>query len=331
MSTTVIASNRTVACLVCGSGRLRLLYEGVRDHAGVAPDPYRFLECAECGSATLDPMPTPDAIPQLYPPDYTFKAENTQESGGRRFMRELEWRLFYRPIYRQRLGVFRRLTGLRGGRVLEVGCGSGLFLRELARAGFEVEGLDISAADITYAREHLGLTAFQGSAEKLTLEPNRYDAVVAMSVLEHVPQPLDTVRQVLRGLKPGGWIVLGLPVIESWQSRLLGARWCAITEAPRHLMVPSAEGVRRLLAAAGYDEFRTAPGSLVDSAGFLVLSAIPGVSTPRTFGRSASLSRLFRRWAGAALVGPALLLAWAERLPRRAPGYVVFCGRKPLA
>jgi SAM-dependent methyltransferase len=309
-----------------------VLYEGVRDHAGVATEPSRFLECAECGSATLDPMPIPEAIPQLYPPEYTFKAPDTGESGLRRLLRGLEWRLFYRPIYRQRLGIFRRLTRLGSGRVLEVGCGSGLFLRELVRAGYDVEGLDISAGDIAYARERLGLEAFQGSADDLSLEANRYDAVLLMSVLEHVPTPLDTVQRIFRALRPGGWIVLGLPVIESWQSRLLGARWCAITEAPRHLMVPSAEGVRRLLAAAGYDEFRAAPGSLIDSAGFLVLSALPGVSTPRTFGRSASLSLLLRRWAGALLVGPALLLAWAERLPRPArPGYVVFCGRKPAS
>ena len=126
-----------------------------------------------------------------------------------KMLRGLEWRLFYRPIYRQRLGIFRRLTRLGSGRVLEVGCGSGLFLRELARAGYDVEGLDISAGDIAYARERLGLKAFQGSADDLSLEANRYDAVLLMSVLEHVPTPLDTVQRVLHALRPGGWIVLG--------------------------------------------------------------------------------------------------------------------------
>jgi SAM-dependent methyltransferase len=295
----------------------------------VATEAYRFLECAECGSATLDPMPTPEAIPQLYPPDYTFKARDSGESLPRRLLRALEWRAFYRPIYRQRLGILRRLTGLASGRVLEVGCGSGLFLQELARAGYDVEGLDISASDVTYARERLGLRAFQGAAQDLALEENRYDAVLLMSVLEHVPNPLDTVQRVLRVLKPGGWIVLGLPVIDSWQSRLLQARWCAITEAPRHLMVPSAAGVRRLLTTAGYRDFRSAPGSLIDNAGDIVLSVLPGVSTPQTYGRSAKPARLLRRWAGALLVLPALVLAYAERLPRGArSGYVIFCARK---
>ena len=49
---------------MCGSGRLDVLYEGVHDHAGVSPDPYRFLKCGACGSATLDPMPLPETIRQ---------------------------------------------------------------------------------------------------------------------------------------------------------------------------------------------------------------------------------------------------------------------------
>jgi len=314
---------------MCESSRLDLLYEGVHDHAGVSPDPYRFLKCADCGSATLDPMPLPETIPQLYPPDYTFKADNTGHGAARRVLKALEWGAFYRPIYLQRLGIFRRLTGLQSGLVLEVGCGSGLFLRLLAEAGYQVEGVDISKSDVAYANERLGLRVHQGSVEDLALPADRYDAVLLMSVLEHVPDPLQTVRRVLRILKPGGWIVLGLPMIESWQSRMLRARWCAVTEAPRHLMVPSAEGVRRLLADAGGRDFRAAPGSLIDNAGDIVLSLMPGVSTPHSYGRSASFLRTLRRWLGAVLVLPALGFAYAERLPHTPrSGYMIFAARK---
>jgi 2-polyprenyl-3-methyl-5-hydroxy-6-metoxy-1,4-benzoquinol methylase len=104
-------------------------------------------------------------------------------------LRALEWGAFYRPIYRQRLGIFRRLTGLQSGLVLEVGCGSGLFLRLLAEAGYQVEGLDISKSDVAYANDQLGLRVHHGSVEELTLDASRYDAVLLMSVLEHVPNP----------------------------------------------------------------------------------------------------------------------------------------------
>jgi hypothetical protein len=108
-------------------------------------------------------------------------------------------------------------------------------------------------------------------------------------------------------------------MIESWQSRLLRARWCAVTEAPRHLMVPSSDGVRRLLAEAGGRDFRAAPGSLIDNAGDIVLSLVPGASTPQSYGRSASLPRTLRRWLGAILVLPALGFGTRNgcRMPRR--------------
>lgn len=321
----------TASCLICSSRRLELLYQGVRDHYGIATDAYRFLKCKECGSATLNPLPAPHTLPLLYPRDYTFKIAVSNQSTPHRLFRALEWYAFYLPLYRQRLNIFRRLTGLASGRILEVGCGSGLFLRLLAQVGYDAEGLDISETDVAYAREHLALRVSHGVLDDLALAANRYDAVLLMSVLEHIPNPSDTVKQVFRILQPGGWIVLGLPIIDSRQAKLLGPRWCEVTEAPRHLMIPSCEGVRRLLAMAGFSDVRAAPGPLLDNAGDIVLSLMPGAATPRAYGHSGSLARALRRWAAGLLVLPALLVALAERLPRASggrSGTMIFCARK---
>ncbi len=126
----------TVSCLMCGSSRLDVLYEGVHDHAGVSPDPYRFLKCRECGLATLDPMPLPETIPPLLPT--RLHVQGGQDGTGGRPSRSEGPRVgtFSRPNYLQRLRIYRRLTGLASDLVLEVGCGSGLFLRLLAEAGY---------------------------------------------------------------------------------------------------------------------------------------------------------------------------------------------------
>jgi hypothetical protein len=73
-------------CLVCEGQRLVPLFEGVRDHYGIAAGDYRFVRCAECGSATLDPLPSFDAVAALYPGDYTFKADEggAPRAGGAR-------------------------------------------------------------------------------------------------------------------------------------------------------------------------------------------------------------------------------------------------------
>jgi len=318
------------ACLMCGSVRLRPLYEAVRDRSGVAVGTSRFLGCEECGSATLDALPAPSALAALYPSHYTFKAAEAHASPVRRLLARLEWRLFYRGTSQRRLAIVRQLTGLASGRVLEVGCGSGLFLRVLADAGYDVEGVELAASDVEYARRRLGLQVFHGSLESAGLPARHYDAVLLVYVLEHIPDPARTLAEVARILKPGGWVVAGLPVLDSGQSKLLGARWSAVTEAPRHVTIPSFEGARRLLVRAGFRDVRAAPAPLLENAGHVALSLLPAATTPQAWGGAGLLPLLFRRLAGAAAMLPGLLVAAAERLPgdgRARTGTMFFCGR----
>ena len=320
-----------MACLFCGSTALESLYEGIRDHYGIDEGVHRFLRCRECGSATLDPMPSPDRLIALYSSDYTFKPEPGR-SAIRRLLQAIEWRCFYEPGYRRRVALIRRLTGLRQGLVLEAGCGSGLFLRHLRDAGYAVEGVETSKTDVRYAREHIGLTVFEGTLETLPLEREHYDAVIMIYVLEHIPDPAATLTRIHTLLKPGGWVVLGLPVMDSGQARWLGARWSAVTEAPRHVAIPSAAGATRLLAAIGFEDIRWAPSPLGENAGHIALSLLPAAATPCSYGEASGPGILARRAAGALLMLPSLLLAAVERLPggpdARA-GTMFFCGRRP--
>ena len=320
-----------MACLFCGSAALAPLYEGIRDHYGVDPHIRRFLRCRDCGSAILDPLPSPEDLTALYSSDYTFKPAPGR-SALHRLLQVVEWRCFYEPGYRRRVALIRELTGLRAGRVLEVGCGSGLFLRHLREAGYAVEGVETSKGDVTYAREASGLTVFEGALEAAPLEPGRYDAVVMVYVLEHIPDPAATLARIHTLLKPGGWTVLGLPVMDSGQARWLGARWSAITEAPRHVAIPSAAGARRLLEMAGFEEIRWAPSPLGENAGHIALSLLPAAATPRSYGEAGTTGILARRAAGALLMLPSLLLAAVERLPggpEARAGTMFFCGRRP--
>jgi len=320
-----------MACLFCGSAALEPLYEDIRDHYGIDQGSHRFLRCRDCGSATLDPLPSRERLAALYSSDYTFKPEPGR-SALRRFLQMIEWRCFYEPGYRRRVALIRGLTGLHGGLILEAGCGSGLFLRHLREAGYAVEGVETSKADVAYARERMGLTVFEGMLETLPLEREHYDAVVMVYVLEHIPDPAATLARIRTLLKPGGWAVLGVPVMDSGQARWLGARWSAVTEAPRHVAIPSAAGARRLLEAAGFEDIRWAPSPLGENAGHIALSLLPAAATPRSYGEAGEAGILLRRAAGALLMLPSLLLAAVERLPggpdARA-GTMFFCGRRP--
>lgn len=319
-------------CLICGSGTLGALYDHVRDRYGVAAGEYRFLRCHDCGSASLDAPPAADELAALYPERYTFNGVAGDRSLLRGLLASLERRLFYAPTYRRRVAIFRRLTGLRSGRLLEIGCGPGLLLAHFRDAGYDVEGVELSAADAAYGREHYGLPIRVGRVESMPLERDRYDAVVLINVLEHILEPATLVRRAHDVLRPGGWLVAGVPVVDSALARLLGARWGAVTEAPRHVSIPSSGGTVALLRRAGFTAVTSAPAPLAERAGGLVLSLLPSAATTVSYGRAAALRGVARRGAAALLMGPALALAALEQLPWQRPRrteMMLFCGRKP--
>jgi SAM-dependent methyltransferase len=319
-------------CVICGSGKLGLLYEHVRDRFGVAVGEYRFLHCHACDSATLEAPPSPDAVASVYPEHYTFNRAAGERSALRTVLAALEWRLFYAPTYRRRLAIFRSLTGLRGGRLLEIGCASGLLLVQFREAGFDVEGVELSSTDAARGRERYGLRIREGRVEELPLERDRYDAVVLINVLEHILDPAALLTRAYEVLRPGGCLVAGVPVVDSACARLFGARWGAVTEAPRHVSIPSFRGAVGLLRRAGFVDVTSAPAPLTERAGDLVLSLIPSAAATISYRRPSALAAVARRCAAALMMGPALLLAVLEQLPWQRPRRteaMLFCGRKP--
>lgn len=100
--------------------------------------------------------------------------------------------------------------------LLDIGCGSGVFLKELARHGrrlfaLDRHGLMDRVQDMT-EKEHLAVHLLAGSALQLPFAADRFDGVVMVSVLEHLHQPLQALIEIRRVTKEGGRIVLGFPV-----------------------------------------------------------------------------------------------------------------------
>ena len=99
-----------------------------------------------------------------------------------------------------RLRFVEERTRLAGARIVDVGCGGGIFAEALARRDAEVTGVDASKGALEVARMHmeeegLSIDYRLGSAETLASErPERYDAVVCMELIEHVPDPASLVR-----------------------------------------------------------------------------------------------------------------------------------------
>jgi ubiquinone/menaquinone biosynthesis C-methylase UbiE len=128
---------------------------------------------------------------------------------------------YYRPLtsrlYRARLHLAADLLGPGPlGSVLEVGYGAGLFLPELARRSERVVGIDVHDAveEVEAMLRSVGVRAElqRGSVFELPFAGDEFDAVVCMSVLEHLRELDAALGEMRRVLRPGGVAVLGFPV-----------------------------------------------------------------------------------------------------------------------
>lgn len=143
-------------------------------------------------------------------------------------LERLDW--YYLPWTWEHAMAARRLRT--GERVLEIGSGTGSFVRRLRDdLQIDAEGIELSAGAAAKARER-GIPVHAISALQLAEAcPASYDVVCAFQVLEHVPNPGSVVRTVIRLLRPGGRLLLGVPNQESF----LGRQWNVLDLPPHHM------------------------------------------------------------------------------------------------
>lgn len=137
------------------------------------------------------------------------------------------------------------------GRLLEVGCASGEFLRLAARVGFDVQGVEPEPNTSALARQTHGLNVITGALADASYAASSFDGVTLFHVLEHLDSPRHTVMEIHRILKPGGILAIETPNIETIWFRLLGARWRQLI--PDHYYFFTPQTLRRLLHQTGFD------------------------------------------------------------------------------
>ncbi|MCI0462373.1 MAG: class I SAM-dependent methyltransferase [Gemmataceae bacterium] len=321
-------------CLYCGGASFRPLYRHVQDRLGYVPGTWAFDRCTACGSALLAPLPAEEEIPSFYPPVYGFTPDLERRGRWGRLLADLEHRVLYQPLYEGQVRLVLRgirWQGRQGVRLLDVGCGRGLRLVCLRRLGFAVHGMDCQAGDIDYLQHHLQIPAvctdFAGLRSHFPA--NSFEVITAFHVLEHVPDVVGAIRTCLALLKPGGWFVAASPLIDSLQAELLKRHWLAVTEAPRHLSLPSQQGFREVCRRAGGTAVELRHDATLNCAGFWGLSLVPGAtsSLANTRRRLVLLQRMLAASVSALLVPWCLL----ENLVLRRPAAGMVFTRKPLA
>jgi SAM-dependent methyltransferase len=238
---------------------------------------YGVRECPRCHRRALDPRPAPAALAYWYGPSY-FGAST------RKFIGPVEAfvDLFRDGRAREAARLLARRPAASGERprVLDVGCGSGLFLAALEKRGFECHGTEFSDETAGRARALPGLRVHAGPIDAETYAPGSFDLISIWHVLEHLGDPDELLRYSARWLRPGGALMVAVPNIDSWQARLFRGAWFHL-DPPRHFFHFGPRSLGSALEAAGFRVERMRHLSWEQNLYGVIQSALNSLGFPR--------------------------------------------------
>lgn len=266
-----VAPTSTVNCVVCGSTAV-VGHLSAPDRFHSRSEVYHLLRCSHCTLVWLGNAPKGNEMGPHYGPLYDrFIRNATDKQNG------AHWAA---PIA--------TVTNLKsGGTFLDLGCGSGSFLRALDGNRWEKFGVEFSIAAADEARATTGGTIFCGDVLDAPFPDDQFDAVSCVNVLEHMHDPLAVMKRIRRWLKPGGIVFIQVPNIESSEAKAFRTYWYGL-ELPRHLYHFSCTSLERLAVNAGLEKnvVVTKPASFLEYSLYYQLGAME-----RAFGyKSTSLA-----------------------------------------
>ncbi len=233
-----------VNCRLCGADDYRMLYLSTVDESTLG-DPALFrqsdansqscqiVRCNQCGLAYTNPREPLQLINRIY-----SSVEDEDYLGQKAWkLAASHWNLAQLEKH------------IRGGRLLDVGCGHGFFL-SLLGPDWEGIGLEPAGAAVAYANDELELEAHEGFLQGNGFTPESFDAITMYHVLEHAYDPPTDLDICYDLLKPGGYLYIEVPDFGSALARWRGRKWWYIMRF--HTYYFDRHTLLRMLARAGF-------------------------------------------------------------------------------
>jgi SAM-dependent methyltransferase len=244
--TGIRAIEEIVDCTICGESHFQPLFEPLERKRRRWS--YHVVRCPSCGFLYRNPGIRPERLADLYAGEgyVKFLTGKYAKDRSRRYSVVMD---AFSPLFAEG----------RGRRLLDYGCGAGLFLELAHERGFDGYGVDLSRDAVTQARERPGgaNAHFGTPAEVPEIAAGGFDVITMWSVLAHLPRPVEDVEMLRNLLAPDGVLLILTVNANSLQLKARGSRWNGFTR--NHLVFFSPATVRRLLQRAGFGAVVTRP------------------------------------------------------------------------
>jgi SAM-dependent methyltransferase len=247
------AASPVPSCLVCGGERTLRLYTLSR---------FDIHRCAACDQVFLFPLPTEAQIAELFARLYRDGQGSVPE------LQDYYASCFdaspTSPVVRTSRAWLQAIARhAAGGRLLDIGCGTGIFCHTARGFGWRPLGIDEAGQAVEFARREYNVEVQLGNFESLDLEPDAFDLVTMWDVIEHSRAPRRLVADAIRCLRPGGLLAVSTPnqrnimeVVAGPLYHVTGGRLRGPLEKfylMEHFLYFTAATLRRLLTDAGLD------------------------------------------------------------------------------
>ena len=250
-------------CPLCNSAQ-HTPYQDGPDYFMQLPGTFYLVRCVGCGLLYQNPRPPLDEIARYYPDQY---GSYSSAQAGLYARSGLAGRLIRRAQHHRCRLLDQAVVAApnQTKRLLDVGCASGLFLEAMQHyPGWQVEGIELNQRAAQATSERLGIPVFAGPLEAAHFPDDTFDAVTLWDVLEHLHDPLASLRELRRILKPGGALFVRVPNAASYVAKGCGRYWSGY-DLPRHMTSFTPRTLAQALRQTGFDRLvcRYASGSYI--------------------------------------------------------------------
>ncbi|MES2514155.1 MAG: class I SAM-dependent methyltransferase [Bacteroidota bacterium] len=233
---------KDLVCSICSSAN-------VKDYMDVKS--YKITKC-NCCHIQVNPIPDDKTLMSLYQHN-----DNDSFYGNSCSVTLLERskldKSFLQRYYSERIDVINKHINHKDGKIMDFGCTNGVFVQSIVDSGFEhAYGYDIAEELVEEGKKN-GLKLFAGNLEEFANSFNGFfDMILSYHVFEHLPSPKNTIIQMHKCLKKGGFIYINVPHINSLQVKILKEK-SAIIDPPFHLHYFTKKSMVKLLEENGFE------------------------------------------------------------------------------
>jgi 2-polyprenyl-3-methyl-5-hydroxy-6-metoxy-1,4-benzoquinol methylase len=237
-----------IKCNLCGGEETIVIQK--------AEELYSVVKCRSCGLVYVNPQPAQEELVNFYGEEY-YREWTERQKNVRTFL----WRKRLKDLVKYK----EKKSEGQAPALLDVGCGNGEFL-EMAKATYQIHGTEISPFAVEYVNRNLGTKVHMGNLSELNLLPNTYDVITIWHTLEHMPDPLENLKEAKQILKDDGLLIIEVPNMNAYIERAIyrvvkrkQERFFSIYDREPHLFHFTPSTLKDILKRAGFQVVKCGP------------------------------------------------------------------------